>query len=162
MLQLWKAWRGRKAAVAAISPFLEASRFSLGSIPEAIWRDAYLVGFLAMLASLEAKRATGSLTSHALGLVQAEALAQLSGESADLLGERICSFSTEQDARFNDGCLQAIIFHEVLQGRMPEALYLQGPLASPSDSGAAAFTEYPDVRGLWARLFEVRAAALLS
>ena len=154
MLQLWKARRGRKAATALIAPFVEQSRIRLGGIPDAAWQDAYLVGFLAMLASLEASEEAGSLKSYALALVQSETLAELSGEAADIVGQTICSLSLEQEGRFGAGCRDASLFHKTLrQHEGPSTLVGTFEGGYPSGVG-------PEVADLWQQIFEARISLL--
>jgi hypothetical protein len=155
MLQMWKARRGRKAAVALIAPFIEQSRMRLGTIPDMAWQDAYLCGFLAMLASLEAKEEAGSMSSHALALVQSETLAELSGETADVIGETICTLSMEQEGWFGAGCRDALVFHEALHQRS----------VIPSLVGTFQ-SDYPsevelELDDLWKQFFESRISFLL-
>lgn len=154
MLQLWKARRGRKAAVALIAPFIERSRATLGGIPESVWSDPYLIGFLSMLASLEAREEAGSMRSYALGLVQCEALAELSGHEAGALGEKICLLSMEQETRFHAGCRAAVEFHGAM-GRCGDIVLSEGDVPS------AGWDDYPSVVGtelydLWKHHFESR------
>ncbi|MGO4705587.1 hypothetical protein AB4072_07405 [Microvirga sp. 2MCAF38] len=120
MLQLWKARRGRKAAVAAITPFVARTRVNFGGIPDSAWCDAYLVGFLAMLATLLAHEVVSDMRSDALGLVQAETLAELSGLRTALLGEGIFTLSLDRDEQFEEGCQMASAFYSALHSVAPE------------------------------------------
>lgn len=150
MLQLWKARRGRKAAVARIAPFIEKSRIALGGIPDAAWQDAYLIGFLAMLASLEARERAGFLKSNALGLVQSETLAELSGQAADVLGEVIYASSMEQQASFEAGCSNAAVFHSALHRDE-----IAPTVVSLAHDGCSSGVN-PELYELWKQLFEER------
>lgn len=152
MFQLWKARQGRRAAVAAIAPLIARSHGSVGPIPARAWHDAYLLGFLSMLASLLAWKKVGRVSSQALGLVQAETLAALSGEVASVHGEEIFTLSMDQDPDFRDGCRQATVFHAALERFSNDAL-LAGdwPLDTHQDD---------ELHRLWNETFEVRLAAL--
>ena len=69
MFQLLRARRGRKAAVAAIAPQVDASRHRLTGIPDAIWLEPYVVGFITALITLIARETVGSLSVRAMGLL---------------------------------------------------------------------------------------------
>ena len=157
MFQLWKARKGRKAVLATLAPFIEGSEVRLGRIPAAAWHDAYILGFVSMLASLEARMALeGSLGSLALGLIQAETVAMLSGEPAGLHGEEILMLSMEGDPRFLNGCNQAVVFHAALQ-RSHRAF------VDPSRRNEwKSDTPYlqDDLDALWLELFEEKVMAL--
>jgi len=156
MLQFWKARRGRKAATALITPFVERSRVQLGGIPDFAWQDAYLVGFIAMLATLEAREEAGSLRSYALGLVQSRTLAELSCQPAAVVGETICALSMEQDGWFAAGCRDASKFHAALH-QYESVVPLQGggPIAGLSTYPSELETELYE---LWKEHFEARIA----
>ncbi|MDF2812228.1 MAG: hypothetical protein K0S56_3259 [Microvirga sp.] len=154
MLQLWKARQGRKAAVATIAPLIARSDGCIGEIPAGAWHDAYLVGFLSMLASLEAWKKVGPVSSQALGLIQAETLAELSGEVAVVLGEEIYTLSMDENMEFGEGCQQAVIVHAALERAGADDMLLtqqDWPFEEHRDS---------DLRNLWKETFEARIAAL--
>lgn len=119
ILSLWRARRGRRAAVAAISPLVQRSRSRLTELPEDIWLDPYIVGFVVMLITLIAKRNAGPLDTQALGLVQCEAWSQITGTDAALLGEQVIHLSIGGDQAFTLGCQNAIAFDRSLQGFPP-------------------------------------------
>ncbi|MGO4573826.1 hypothetical protein [Microvirga sp. 2TAF3] len=157
MLQFLKVRQGRKAAIATIAPLVERSRTELGEIPRYAWHDAYLLGFLVMLVSLEARRIVGSLNSHALGLVQTQTLAELSGEPASIYGEEIFLFSVNEDPEFHAGCYQACVFHRTMR---------QHGWGYPDENPQDDLWE-PDrvdvemtICQLWFQLFEGRLASL--
>ncbi|QFU17349.1 hypothetical protein [Microvirga thermotolerans] len=157
MFQLWKARRGRRIALAILRPLVEGTEARLGRIPSAAWHDAYIVGFLSMLASLEARAALGgSIGSLALGLIQCETIADLSGEAPGIHGEEIMNLSTEGDRRFLEGCSQAAIFHVARQrSRL-------GSTAVPGDTWESCGCHLQDdLLQLWRDVFEERVAALL-
>lgn len=107
MFGIIRARRGRKAAVALITPFVEASRRRFPGLSEEAWLNPYVVGFLAMLISLAAERATGGLDSQSAGLVQLGAWREVTGCNNDLIGEEICLLSTANDGLFGQGCNNA-------------------------------------------------------
>lgn len=115
MLQFLRVRQGRRAAVAAVAPYVEMSRLRLQQIPEGIWLDPYMIGFIAMLITLIAKRAAGPLGMQAMGLVQAEAWADITGLKADI-GEELCLLSTARDPHFATGCRNAAAFVAALYG----------------------------------------------
>jgi len=127
---------------------------TLGGIPDAAWHDAYLVGFLAMLASLEARDEAGLLKSNALGLVQSETLAELSGETADVIGEVIYALSMEQQAWFEAGCSDAAAFHSALH-RSEIVPAVVGDMRDGYPSEVEA-----ELYGLWQQFFEARISVL--
>jgi hypothetical protein len=145
MLQLWRARQGRKAAIALLTPFVEQSRSELGAIPDTAWSDPFLVGFVVMLASLEARDAAGFLSSHTLGLIQCETLAAFSNQTADVAGESIFLLNMEHQGAFGAGCGAAAAFHLALreQGYMP---------ASAGGAHGLGLTGYP--LGLGTDLYE--------
>ena len=148
MLQLWKARQGRKAAVAVLAPLIAQSEHRVGAIPEWAWHDAYVMGFLSMLASLEAWRKVGPVSSQALGLIQADTLAELSGEVASVLGEEICILCMESNLDFAQGCEQAANFHAALEQSVGEHL-LATRSDWPFDQGVG-----DRMRTLWVEAFE--------
>ncbi len=155
MLQLWKARRGRKAAMALIYPFVERSRIEFGGIPDSVWHDTYLIGFLAMLASLAAREQAGSLQSNALGLVQSETLAALSGHDADVFGQAICALSMEREPSFGAGCRDATGFYSALH-QSDDASFLPNGL-----SGGDSLTANAGIHELWRQTFEARLTLLI-
>ena len=158
MLHLWKSRQGRRAATTLIDRFLQKSRRKLGSISEAAWHDAYIVGFMAMLASLVAREAAGTLNSDALGLVQAETIAELSGRSSDVLGEEILGLSMQEDPDFVSGCRDACLFHAALQS--------EEAISPPTEAGeSTSWLEEPtgpnrNADELWAQIIEERLALI--
>lgn len=110
MLGLIKTRRGRKAAISLIAPFVEASRSRLSDLTEEAWLSPYIVGFMTMLISLIAERATGGLTSQSAGLVQLEAWQRVTGCNNNNIGEEICLLSSGNDPFFQEGCINAARF----------------------------------------------------
>ena len=53
VLSLWRARRGRRAATTAISPLMNKTRQRFDGLPDSVWREPYIVGFLGMLISKE-------------------------------------------------------------------------------------------------------------
>jgi len=139
MLELFKVRRGRKAAVGLISPLVERSRHRFDQIPEQAWFDPYMVGFLGMLITLVANRATGGLSSRALGLVQSDAWAEITHCRNTLIGEEMCLLSTAQNRFFQRGCASAERFLERLDG----VDGAQSGIPVPSPGAPPAFPGYP-------------------
>lgn len=107
LLGLWKARRGRKAAVVTIAPLVEHSRRRFKEIPETAWLDPYLVGFMMMLITVVARREV-TLDTQALALVQSGAWGEITGMKADLIGEETLHLCTTGDKNFERGCRDAI------------------------------------------------------
>ncbi|MBA5775977.1 hypothetical protein H2509_02415 [Stappia sp. F7233] len=107
MLEMWKARRARKAAVATILPLVERSRFRSGQFSDSHWLDAYMVGFLVMLITLVAQRRVHSLGSDTLGNVQADAWQEITGLPGNIVGEEACLLSATGHRDFERGCENA-------------------------------------------------------
>lgn len=154
MFELFKARRGRKAAVATIAPLVERSRHKLTEIPEGAWLDPYMVGFMGMLISLVAIRATGRLGSQAIGIVQGEAWGEITGCRADVIGEEICLLSAADNRLFQQGCLNAGRFLEALEASGdPASLDRAGDIGAPLDQRDALAPV------LWEQYFEAYIAS---
>src|SRR5215213_7269457 len=116
MLELLKARRSRKAAVAAIAPLVERSRVRACGIPESTWFDPYIVGFLVTLITVLARQRHADLRPPSLALIQIEAWTKISGSSFGLIGEEIFFLSASRDRAFETGCRDAVNFAEVSFG----------------------------------------------
>jgi hypothetical protein len=114
MFGLWKAYRGRRAAAAAITPFIDGTRLRLGDIPDSAWHDPYIIGFLGMLITVAATRLVGSFDTDTLAAVQAGAWTDITGMPGDVIGEEICFLGAANDARFLSGCSNAESFFQAL------------------------------------------------
>jgi hypothetical protein len=160
LLGLWKARRGRRAAVATISPFVESSRRRLKDIPESAWLDPYLVGFMVMFITLVARREVNALDTQALGLVQCGAWGEITGMKDDLIGEETLHLCATGDRDFERGCRDAIA--------IDLALY-RSEVARNSDLGIGGLNddlgfglggerdpEIDDVMLLWQQYFETQ------
>ena len=149
MFGLWKAFRGRRAAVGQIIPLVDGTRLRLGNIPDTAWHDPYVIGFLGMLITFIATRSAGPLDTDDLAAVQAGAWTDITGMPGDLVGEEICFLSASNDNRFMFGCHNAESFVRALDavGRQSERL----------DEGAAA--SHADLEigsALWSRYFDAQ------
>lgn len=160
MLGLWKARRGRKAAVAMIAPLVARSRDRLRGFPEYIWIDPYMTGFMIMLITLAARRAVSDLDSQALGLVQCEAWAEITGIRSASIGEETLHLSASGHKRFELGCRNAIAFDLALYGTS-----MAGVADAPLESVDRAVDRYvrnpeadlcqsQDILALWRHYFE--------
>jgi hypothetical protein len=114
MLGLWKVRRARQAAVATIAPLVEGSRYRLNGIIDRAWLDSYMVGFMVMLITVVVRREIGILETQALGLVQCEAWAEITGMKSDLIGEEVLLLSAARHKNFELGCRNAIAFGDAL------------------------------------------------
>ena len=152
MLELVKARRGRKAAIALIGPLIDHSRRGPGpGISERAWFSPYMVGFLGMLISLVAERAAGTLSSDAIGNVQADAWQHLTGCNAPNIGEEICLLSAAGNRDFVAGCTRAQRFLEELD--RSEAHLGDVPLP-PGYKGHALDYDPKVAAALWAEFVE--------
>ena len=150
VFRLWKAYRGRRAAVGEIAPLVEGTRLRLGTIPDTAWRDPYVIGFLGMLITFIATRNTGPLDTDDLAAVQAGAWADITTMPGDFVGEEICYLSTSNDNRFIIGCRNAESFVRALDtvSRQGERL---------DERSAASLAGDREVRSaLWSRYFDAQ------
>ena len=151
VLGLWRARRGRRAATTAISPLMNKTRQRLDGLPDSVWREPYVVGFLGMLITLHATRNAGALGTAALASAQAGAWSDITGMAANLVGEEICFLSAAGDKAFDLGCRNAASFFEavdLLDRRNEESL-----LKERTSQVACGHTE-EDRSALWARYFD--------
>lgn len=160
MLGLWKARRGRKAAVAIIAPFVARSRNRLNGIPEQAWLDPYMAGFMIMLITLVARRAVSILDSHALGLVQCEAWAEITGMKSVLIGEETLHLSATGHKTFELGCRNAIAFDLALYGTSMAGVAavplegVDGALDRCVNDAETSLHESGDISALWGHYFD--------
>lgn len=151
MFQMLKVRRARKAAVALINPLVERSRWRFHGIPELVWLDPYLIGFLGMLITLIAQKEVRSIGGQALGLVQLDAWEQITGTEIVNVGEEICLLSANGDATFQSGCIDAQqMFIAMEQERHSDELPGDG------DDSPVVDLQMTSVGQLWARFFEER------
>jgi hypothetical protein len=154
MYGLFKARRGRRAATAAIAPFVDGSRRRMGGIPDSAWRDPYFIGFLGRLITLVSNREVGALKPDYLAAVQAGTWRDVTGTPGDLIGEDICFLSACGDGRFVEGCRQAEAFLEALDAA--------SSWNDPGLDGAGEIRTRPvwvdggDGSVLWSRCFDAR------
>ncbi len=146
MFGLWKGRQGRKAARAAITPFVVQTRQRLGPIPASAWRDPYVVGFLGMLITLVATRQTGPLGPAALASVQKGAWADITETEADLIGDEISFLSAGQNGAFDLGCRNATSFLAALNAVGAHDDVALGAPMPPAPVG--------DESGLWMQYFD--------
>ncbi len=159
---MWKflqVRKGRNAAFATISPFVEESRRRLGGINDEIWLNPYMVGFMATLITLVAQRAIGPLGSHALGLIQSDAWARITGLSGELIGEEISYLSSSENKDFAAGCCDAAAFLDALIGEpvreATDEWQLAVATASIGARSSANFDELnPGALALWSLYFD--------
>jgi hypothetical protein len=169
IFRLWRARRGRRAAVAAVAPLVERSRYRLHEIPDFVWCDPYMVGFIVTLITFVAKREVRRLDSQGLGLVQLEAWAAITGVESDLIGEEILQLSITEHQHFNEGCRNAITFGRALYdasgGDAIDQLHRWGAGTEDMLSGIGDDATPPEahdgesVVALWADYFDAHVAA---
>ncbi len=150
MFGLWRTYRGRRAATAQIVPLLDGTRHRLGSLPDSIWHDPYVVGFLGMLITMIATRAAGSLGRDDLAAVQSKVWAEITGASGDLFGEEICFYDAAYDNRFISGCRNAELFLHALHVATRQSAQELG-----MEADTPLISAEGDVRStLWSRYFD--------
>jgi hypothetical protein len=143
MFAFWKTRRARRAATAAILPFVDGTRQRLGVIPDSIWDHPYVIGFVATLITLLATHEAGSLDVASLASIQSGAWVRITNMPGHRVGEEICFLSTAQDAMFMKGCRDAEAF-------LDASRVLEQRFAEPLDAGA----DFDGARDLWARYFD--------
>lgn len=157
---LWKARRGRKAAVAAIAPFVERSRRRLKDIPESAWLDPYLVGFMVMFITLVARREVNALDTQALGLVQCGAWGEITGMKSDLIGEETLHLCATGDRDFERGCRDAIAidlaFYRSVVARNSDLGIVDPHDGLGFDIEAERDPDVDDIMLLWEHYFETQ------
>ncbi|WP_421854335.1 hypothetical protein [Oricola sp.] len=117
-----------------IVPWVDHSRRRLGPIPEQVWRDPYMIGFLAMLITLAARNRTDNLIAdEALGLVQLQVWGDITGVADSEIGEAITLLSTSRNVEFGAGCENALKFLQLSDGA-----------PDPSDPDIAELYEMPE------------------
>ena len=162
MFDVWRIRQGRKAAVASIRPFVEASRCRMDGIAESVWLDPDMVGFVGTLVTLAAGRRSAGLGTQAMGIVQADAWADITGSRPDLIGEEICFLSAARSKDFETGCRNAARFFGALSGQPPDASFSamgEARLAVPEDEDAGApdaSEPYGDPQALWSAYFDAQ------
>lgn len=160
MSGLWKTRRARRAAVATIAPLVERSRDRLSGIPERIWLDPYMVGFIVMLITLLAKREVDALDSHALGLVQCEAWSEVTEMRSDLIGAEVIHLSAAHHKVFELGCADAVAFDLALYGTSTAGVFdlgsgmMDDTLSTCMNNPARKISENQDILALWDHYFE--------
>jgi len=141
LYNLFKAYRGKRAAVRLLAPFIDRSLWQTGAVSPATWVKAYVVGYVTTLITVTSQDAVDGLEGNTLGLVQLEAWGQLTGLPSDLIGERILSFSLTDDADFAAGCRDGLTFARALlsksSARVPVSLF---PSTGPVREISGAFS----------------------
>ena len=152
---LWKAHRGRKAAVAVILPLVDESRVRCRGIADGTWLDPYMIGFMTMLITISARHKVSRIDSLSLGLVQQEAWADITGMRPEVLGEQALNLSVSGNRTFALGCQNAIAFDAALSRSAQLAAFDDRAFAAEAaDGGHADTLQDPDVGALWADCFE--------
>ena len=166
MLTFWKVHHGRRAVVTAISPFIEHSRRICNDIPARAWLDPYMVGFIATLITLIAKRRYRSLEGNALAWIQASAWADLTGLDPEMIGEEICLLSEAGNRLFELGCQNGVRFFQSLfpeQRRLSISnsdeffdAFIHGVVARDIETETLGQSEAHsrDIDDLWSQYFE--------
>jgi hypothetical protein len=99
--------RARKAVVEALTPTVRIVERT-GGLPTGFWEDAYVLGFMFGSAGALAKYVTrGSLKGEALGLVILQALTEISGSPAEVIGPRLSAHIRGATPDFTEGARNA-------------------------------------------------------
>ncbi len=165
VLGFWKARQGSRAAVATVAPFVDRSRGRFSGIPDIVWLDPYLVGFMVMLITVVAKREAAISGGSALHHAQSAAWAAITGLKSDVIGEEVLLLSAARHRDFEQGCRQALAFGQALYGTVAtddadlyeawEQVTKGAPLAD-ADPVRGLETEAKErhVLELWSELFD--------
>lgn len=114
MFDLLRIRQARRAAYAALEPFVHRTSIN-GPDPHAgEWMQPQILGFLATVVTLIAMRRSGGLRTHALAAVQSNVLNALTGIGPELIGEEICLLSSRSDPDFAAGSIGAVAFLEAM------------------------------------------------
>lgn len=152
VLELSKVRKARKAACAAISPLVERSRARLGAIPDTIWTNPYLVGFMVMLITIIAKMEIGKIEGQALCLVQIKSWEDITGVKSGFIGEDVLLLNAERDHDFECGCHNAVKLASFLIEN--SILGWQHRQFDFSIGAAVPWTERDDLSSLWEQVFD--------
>jgi hypothetical protein len=114
MLNLIKIVPARRAAMAALKPFVTQPHGFVTSSAQTGWLHPHVLGFLSTTVTLIAEAANGPFRNHTLAAIQASVLAAITGASAQLIGEEITLFSSSNDPDFAGGCQAAHHFMATL------------------------------------------------
>jgi hypothetical protein len=147
---LWRTYRGRRAAASQIIPLVDGTRLRLGNIPDTVWCDPYVIGFLGMLITFIATRSAGPLDTDDLAAVQAGAWTDITGMPGDVVGEEIIFLSASNDNGFIVGCRNAESFVRALDtvGQQGEQFGEASATSLPADREARSV--------LWSRYFDAQ------
>jgi|GEM_PF-1177022 len=155
MLDFWNTRRARKAAVSTILPLVQRTRFVNGEIADDRWLDAYMIGFLTMLITRLATERVHSISTEALGIVQAAAWQDITGLPGELMGEEACLLSAGNHADFCRGCENADILARALTaGKIGNWFGPSVSLVDSNTTGQRSAIDDGDISALWSDHFE--------
>jgi hypothetical protein len=115
MLNLMKIRPARRAALAALKPFLIQPNIVAKAVLPTDWLHPHVLGFMSTAVTLIAEAANGPFRNHTLAAIQASVLATVTGEAAQLIGEEITHYSSTNDPEFAEGCQTAHHFIATLE-----------------------------------------------
>lgn len=162
--ELWRGRRGRRAAVAAIAPFVERSRNRLNGIPAVAWIDPYMVGFVVMLITLVAKREIDNIDQSSLAMIQCEAWAEITGMTPEPIGERVLYLCATEHKEFELGCRNAHAFSQALtrstingpDDHLDSSGLAQRQAWDPNDDNLLTPFDNAALSALWLQYFDTR------
>ncbi len=136
MFEYARTRRARRIATARLAPLAAASRIRLGGIPSSAWFEPVMLGFIMTLATRIVLACAGRLSDASLARAQAAIWADLSGEPAAGLGERVIQSSLGADPRFVEGCAAAEAFLDAIEAQPDLAADVSRAIAPAVSSDA--------------------------
>ena len=164
-LDLSRARKARRAAVATISPIVEGSRQRLGGISDVAWSDPYIIGFIVMLISIIARLENSKISGNSMCVVQCRAWEEITAMTSEMMAEQLVLLSTDRNRDFELGCQNAAAFSAILFGTetLQEGAGVAGAerWLNRSEEGepATGFVQREDVDAAWIQFFDVHIAS---
>jgi hypothetical protein len=158
---MFSAFRRAKAVSVAkthLNQFLATVTVFARTIPDSIYEDPYVLGYLASIAIFGAQMETrGKLSVEDVGRVSVEAIYAVAGASGRIAAENTIRFSSEQNNEFREGGRQATRMIQVMYGWL-------GPNDDPEIAKAFSITAENGARALAQGVSDHKslAAALLA
>jgi hypothetical protein len=146
-----QARRARKAAVAAISPIVEDSRYRLGGISDVVWSDPYIIGFIVMLISVIARLEIAKVAGNDLCRIQCGAWEDITSMKGGEMAEELLLLSTVRNREFELGCHNAATFGSILFG---SSELMEGGGVPQIDAVLGSHRQREDVSAAWSQFFD--------
>ena len=142
----------RRAAIVALAPLIADSLERQPVPPASIWYEPYLIGLLASLITIVARRAEPELDEEALGAVQMDAWGRLTGMNERHFAREMCSLCLDHDLAFLQGCDDALALARLPLVEASVPRFDLDPGITPSAEPAS-----PTWLDGWRHYFEMRA-----